>query len=206
MLNTIEIYENFTPIAKDIRGWNSNDEIFKELINKKNPKMVVEVGSWKGESAIQMAEHIKALNIDSKIICVDTWLGAEEFWTTLSNTEDRNLMFKNGYPQIYYQFLSNVVHTNNQHIITPLPLPSSIAYKVLQYHNIKADLIYIDGSHEYQDVLTDIRNYLPILNDGGILFGDDYTNTWPGVVRAVNDELGNKINVVNNNFWVYEKS
>ncbi len=205
MLNTIDVYKNFTPIKKDLRGWNSNDRIFEYLIKKINPKLIIEIGSWKGLSAIEMADHIKTLNIDSKIICIDTWLGAQEFWTTLSNTEERNLMFKNGYPQIYYQFLSNVVHTNNQNIITPLPLPSSIAYKVLEYHGIKADLIYIDGSHEYQDVLADIKNYLPILNDGGVLFGDDYNELWPGVIKAVNEELTNKFNIINN-FWIYEKN
>ena len=35
------------------------------------------------------------------------------------------------------------------------------------------DLIYIDGSHAYEDVLHDLRLSTPLLVEGGILCGDD---------------------------------
>lgn len=188
----------------DLRGWNSNDNAFETLILKVKPKTIIEVGSWKGASAINMAQICKKNNLQPQIFCVDTWLGALEFWTNLADTEERNLYFKNGYPQVYYQFLSNVIHTDTQDLITPLPLPSNIAHKVLNFHNIKADLIYIDASHEYEDVLVDIRNYRQLLDTSGIIFGDDFSNSWPGVERAVRESFNNNFYVVNNNFWVHE--
>lgn len=47
-------------------------------------------------------------------------------------------------------------------------------------------MIYIDGSHEYKDVLDDLNNYWEVLNPkGGIIFGDDWP--WDSVANAVKD-------------------
>lgn len=47
--------------------------------------------------------------------------------------------------------------------------------QVFAENSLAADLIYIDGSHEYWDVILDLTNYYPLLKDGGIMFGDDWT-------------------------------
>lgn len=199
-----QIYEDFVPMPLDLQGWNSNNKIFQDLIIQVQPKTIIEVGTWKGASAINMGNIIKKMNLQCQLYCVDTWLGAEEFWNSLKDTPERNLLLKHGYPQIYYQFLSNVVHCNLQKIILPLPLPSTIAFKVLEYNQIQADLIYIDGSHEYEDVKTDIKLYKQLLTKKGIMFGDDYNDNWPGVKKAVNESfLKERVTIVDNNYWVY---
>jgi len=53
------------------------------------------------------------------------------------------------------------------------------------------DFVYIDGNHEYEYVKSDITSYWPIVKEGGILAGHDYTQSWPGVVEAV-DEFANR--------------
>ena len=45
------------------------------------PLLLVEVGSWKGQSSVAFAKHLKQLGPDHRLVCVDTWLGAPEFWT-----------------------------------------------------------------------------------------------------------------------------
>lgn len=190
----------------DLQGWSSEFPIFEDLIKNNKPSIIIEVGTWKGASAIRMANLSKKYNLKSKIYCVDTWLGAEEFWTKLSNTPERNLLLNNGYPQIYYQFLSNVFNTNNQDIIIPIPNTSHIASIIFKYYSIKADLIYIDGSHDYKDVLSDMEDYYDLLEKNGTMFGDDMT--WESVRSAVNDftKLRNiKYELINNNFWLIKK-
>lgn len=177
----------------DIIGWNSNDPIFRDLITKIKPKTIIEVGSWHGASAINMALICKELGLDTTIYCVDTWLGAVEFYT--HPTPERDLMLKDGYPQVYYKFLDNIRKAGVESMIKPITLPSNLAHKILP----NADLIYIDGSHEYEDVKNDIIHYRQKLNNGGIIFGDDYSNTvFPGVKKAV-DEFNREI--INNWFW-----
>jgi hypothetical protein len=208
-MNTInsEIYKNLEILPEDLQGWNGDSIFFNKIIMEIKPKLVIEVGSWKGLSAINMAKTIKENKLSSKIYCVDTWLGALEFWDDLYDTPERDLLLKNGYPQIYYQFLSNVVHNNVQDIILPFPITSTIAYRFFSKKNISADVIYIDGSHEEQDVLIDIENYYKLLNDGGVIFGDDYFN-FVGVANAVNtfvNKYNLRLETVENQFWIIRK-
>jgi len=199
------IYAGILPSdSEEVQGWNSNEPIFEELIEKTRPETIIEVGTWLGGSAINMSKIIKKLNLNTKIYCVDTWLGAEEFWTRWAHTPDRDLRIKNGYPQVYFDFLSNVVKHEAQDIIIPIPNTSFIGCKILKHMEIKADLIYIDGSHEYEDVKMDIINYMDLLNPNGFMFGDDII--WEGVRKAVAESFKNNIiRLVNNNFWVYKK-
>jgi hypothetical protein len=210
MNNLINLKDiNYIPEYQlDLGGWNGNSNVFKQLIEFKKPQIIVEVGTWKGQSALNMANIIKNLNLQTKIYCIDTWLGAEEFWTWMKDTSDRNLLLKNGYPQIYYQFLSNVFHTKNQDIITPIPNTSHIGSIILKHYNINPDLIYIDASHNYNDVLSDLNDYYELLNNNGIIFGDDFGDGWPGVKNAVNDFCINNnlgYEIFENNFWIIKK-
>jgi len=198
------LYENLNLLPPDYQGWYSDSPVFNLVIEKTLPSVIVEVGTWKGASAINMADICKNKKLKTTIYCVDTWLGSEEFWVRLAHTKERDLLLKNGYPQIYYQFLSNVVHKNHQDTIIPVPNTSFIGSKILKSKNVKADLIYIDGSHEYEDVKLDISSYWDILKQNGIMFGDDYL--W--VKKAVDEYCEtNKIalRVENNHNWIIRK-
>ena len=48
------------------------------------------------------------------------------------------------------------------------------------------DLIFIDGDHLRDGVLSDINNCIPLLSEKGIVIFHDYTGSWPGVAEAVN--------------------
>ena len=50
-------------------------------------------------------------------------------------------------------------------------------------------MIFIDGSHEYQDVRTDLSMYAPLLVEGGLLVLDDHRSQFPGVVAAAREFL-----------------
>jgi len=48
-------------------------------------------------------------------------------------------------------------------------------------------LIYIDGDHKYSAVKQDLDLWYPKIQHGGFIVGDDYSNAFPGVKRAVNE-------------------
>jgi hypothetical protein len=199
------IYNNLDLLPEDLTGWNGSNKIFGQLIDEVKPRTIIEVGTWKGLSAINMGRNVKEQNLNTKIFCVDTWLGAIEFWGQLSQTPERNLLLKNGYPQIYYQFLSNVVHNKLEDYILPIPNTSENGFRYLKYLNIRAEMIYIDASHEEDDVYKDLSNYYELLENNGIMFGDDYQRSWPGVINSVNrfsKEKNIELEIIDNNFWV----
>lgn len=198
-----DVYKDIQIIPLDNRGWSGNSPIFEELIIEKQPEHIIEVGTWKGQSAITMGNCLRKLHLKSRIFCIDTWLGAIEFWTNSADSADHDLMLKNGFPQVYLQFLSNVIHHQLEDYIIPVPNTSNTSYKILQHLNIHADLIYIDASHEYEDVKQDINNYKNLLTTGGVLFGDDYSPIFPGVIKAVNECLSGEKLTINDSFWIY---
>lgn len=202
------IYENLELLPEDLSGWNGDSDTFNVLIERIKPSVIIEVGTWKGLSAIKMGKFVQKLDLSTKIYCVDTWLGAIEFWDQYAHTEDRNLMLKNGYPNVYYQFLSNVVHNKLEDVIIPFPNTSENGFRFFQRKNITANLIYIDASHEEEDVYKDINNYYNLLDNNGVIFGDDYSD-WVGVRNAVNRfayENNLKVFVVENNYWIIYKT
>lgn len=181
--NVYQQFDHFT-YPEDRSGWGGQSPAFAILIERLKPRFIIEVGSWKGASALTMAESMRNQNLDGPILCVDTWLGALEFWSDQSDPQRFGaLECRHGYPNVYYRFLANVCHANQQSRIVPFPLPSSTAALWLLRTDLRADLIYLDGSHEEEDVYQDLLDYQPLLAPGGLLFGDDWA--WSGVRAAV---------------------
>lgn len=205
-LHLSDPYIDFVPNPQSaLIGWNSDSPVFDDLIFRQKPKLIIEVGTWLGMSALNMAHILKRFgHRDTLILCVDTWLGSVEHW---ENPEFfGQLKLKNGYPAFYYEFLSNVVKYGFEETILPLPMTSTIAAKFLKSKGIQADLIYIDGSHDFEDVALDLAHYWRLLRPGGVLFGDDFG--MPGVEKAVLD-FSAKVDlpfcVCPPNKWAFEK-
>ncbi|MEJ0017019.1 MAG: CmcI family methyltransferase [Acetobacteraceae bacterium] len=180
-------YADYAPtLPRDLQGWDSENSVFKSIISEVKPKLIVEVGTWKGASAIHMAKLCRQLGLSTEIVCVDTWLGNWQHWARKDGVGSRvDLRLKNGFPGLYHQFLSNVVHENMQDIITPLPLTGIAGARLFAAYKLKPQVIYIDGDHEYESAISDLRGWLPQLADGGVLIGDDYK--FPGVERAAQE-------------------
>ena len=87
--------------------------------------------------------------------------------------------------------------------ITPIPTTSRIAARLIAQYGVKADLIYIDASHLYEDVQADLREYWPLVAPDGVLCGDDWT--WADVRRAVEDfaaERALAVHVEHPQWWI----
>jgi hypothetical protein len=63
-----------------VNGWGFHSPFFQNLIDQIDPDMIVEVGSWKGLSAINMGKMLLKKKSCFQIICVDTWLGTTTAW------------------------------------------------------------------------------------------------------------------------------
>jgi hypothetical protein len=88
--------------------------------------------------------------------------------------------------------MSNVTELGHDDVITPLPLTGTAGAKLFTSYDLHPDVVYIDGDHEYESVVMDLRMWLERLSETGALIGDDYG--WPGVRRAVNEILADAQN------------
>lgn len=150
----------------DDQGWYDNRRAMKKVLREKNIKTVVEVGCWLGKSTRHIAQMIPN---DGKVYAVDHWLGSSE------HQQNSKL------PQLYQQFLSNIIHAKLTHKVIPIRMASVDAEKFLK--DLRPDLIYIDASHEMEAVYQDLVIWYPHVKGTGILCGDDFA--WPGVREAV---------------------
>ena len=187
LLHDVSPYEGFDPdeYPSDLQGWGSDDPIFRDLIAAVRPKIIVEVGTWKGASAIHMARIARELGLDTRIICVDTWLGSPEHFLAKEPGWRESLLIKNGFPSFYFTFLGNVVRAGLQDQIIPLANTSENGAFILRELGVRPDLVYIDAAHEEEPALRDFRLYWDLLAADGVLLGDDYMG-WEGVTRAAN--------------------
>jgi predicted O-methyltransferase YrrM len=160
--------------------------VLTRLVEELRPRLVVEVGSWKGWTAIEIASQLRRMELDAAVVCVDTWLGSVEHWDGSAPSWDVRPLLKHGYPTLYFQFLANVMHKGCSDLIVPLPNTSANAAKLLARHRVSADLVYIDASHEEEDVYRDLCDYWRLLRPGGVMAGDDWHARWYGVICAVN--------------------
>lgn len=146
--------------------------------------LIVEVGSWLGGSSLIMSRELKRKNnIHTDIICIDTWDGSLVHW--LDPNFRKVMKMKNGRPTLYEQFVKNVLYNKVEDYIIPFSVSSNDGAKYLVAKGIKSDIVFIDASHEEEDVYNDIIHHWQHLRSGGIMFGDDYEPAYPGVQNAV---------------------
>lgn len=153
--------------------WFTYPNLYSEMVqNAKDGSKFVEVGAWKGRSASFMAVEI--LNSQKRILfdVVDTWKGSAEHM-------GQPILQNDG---LYFEFLKNIEPVNE--VIKPIRMPSLEAAQ--NYPDNSLDFVFIDASHEYEDVIADLAAWYPKVKIGGVLAGHDYP-TWEGVTRAVND-------------------
>src|SRR5437868_3698464 len=136
-----------------------------------------------------MAKEMRKHDLEGVIVAVDTWLGGWDHWC--QDQWHHHLCFSNGRPQLYNQFVANIVSSDVSRFVVPLPLDSGNAAVVLRKLGILADTIHLDAAHDYDSVARDLRAWWPVLRPGGLFIGDDYFadgKTWPEV-RAATDEF-----------------
>lgn len=70
--------------------------------------------------------------------------------------------------------------------------------EAIPYLPAKVDFVFIDGNHDYDYVIKDLRMYEPLVKKGGIMAAHDF-NTGPGVAIAEHVKKYNR-NIVHEDF------
>lgn len=169
-----------------IEGFLSEKEgewLFKTSAGLPAKSTIVEVGSFKGKSTSCLA--LGSIFSRNEIYAVDTFEGNDSDFVKSSSTGE---VFKNGFLE---EFRKNINFLNfDKQIRIKQGLSSGIAKK----WNKKIDFIFIDASHEFEDVVSDFNNFYPFVKDGGIMAFHDVNKGWPGPYKAWNSVVSKKLN------------
>lgn len=160
------------PELQDLpHGWFNHGPQVLALLEQHRPKVVVELGSWLGASAIAMARSVRRWG--GTVTCVDTWAGE-------LNDDGGSPAGKS--PLMILSCARAMVEAGVSANVRLVPAPTlEAAYWWTQ----PIDFLYVDADHSYKGTLHDLKLWVPHVTRGGLIAGDDYDHPrYPGVKAA----------------------
>lgn len=159
------------------QGWFHHGELILALLEQYRPKVCVELGSWRGASAIAMARVLRQWN--GTLTCVDTWTG--DAFKGGMGYEGR---LPSSHPEMVGECAANLVTAGVAASVRMIVAPT---VEAATWWTEPIDFLYVDADHEYPSVLSDLDAWVPHVKPGGVITGDDYGNpSFPGVKLAWN--------------------
>lgn len=128
---------------------------WRRLCNKYKPASILEIGSFEGRSTKFWFEQPSIVTVT----CIDTWQGSEEH-VDLDISEIEKRFDKN------HSWRSNLIKKKGK--------SADVLADMQEEYANSFELIYVDGSHDPRDVLTDAVLAFRLLKPGGIMIFDDY--------------------------------
>ena len=180
------------------KWFNHNHVKYMNRYLNDNTKTILELGSWVGYSTRWFCEKCPKANI----LCIDHWKGSAEHSNFTNDQLD----------SLYDAFVLSMWDYRNQ--IIPIRMNTINGIKEVYDSGLskEVEVIYIDASHQYEDVIVDIElcfNLFP----NAILVGDDYnwrnpTQNNRRTVKEAVEYFSKKHNVSYNNnrhLWSLER-
>ena len=131
---------------------------------------ILEIGSWAGASAVTWARALQNLKRKGRVTCVDSWQPYfQESIDFEAHYKEMNEAARSG--KVLKLFLHNIKAANVSHLVNYIVGNARSALPVLP--GGKFDVVYIDGSHVYENVRADIQDAKRLVRDRGIICGDD---------------------------------
>ena len=154
-----EFDERVKPLIADVPGWLTDEEgeaLYDLAKRCTGCGVIVEIGSWKGKSTICLGLGSRA-GAGARIFAID--------------------------PHADYRFgdfKANVERAGVADLVTPI---ASLSQPAADDFDKPIELLFVDGSHEYELVLEDFEKWVPKVVDGGwVAFHD---TTWTAGPRKV---------------------
>ena len=154
-----EFHDRVKPLLTGVPGWLTDEEgeALYELAKRCTGRgAIVEIGSWKGKSTICLGLGSRAGN-GVRIVAIDP------------HTDYR-----------FGDFKANIERAAIADLVTPVP---ALSHAAADDFREPIELLFVDGSHEEEDVRADFDQWVPKVVDGGwVAFHD---TTWTAGPRRV---------------------
>lgn len=123
--------------------------------------LFVEIGAWKGRSTALLVEVAQRLAVPARVVSIDPHM--RDTWGEFQETVKRFDLEARG-----------------------LEVHRAMSHAVGSSWSRPISFLWVDGSHEYPDVVHDIADFTPHVMPGAyVLFDDAARGYFPGVERAL---------------------
>ncbi len=176
-----------------IPHWFNYEHVFRNIVAwGKDGYKFLEIGVWRGASSAYMGVEI--INSGKKI----TFDAVDSFAPSKELNEEALL----GVEEMAIKNLKPLTDVGVVNLIKGYSLDV-----VKNYEDESLDFVFIDGSHDYDDVKDDILAWLPKVKKTGIIGGHDYgkkDDNACGVQQAVDEIFGKEnITVHESTSWIF---
>lgn len=153
--------------------WFGGSEIRRYISNFVDPNKkntILEIGSFEGQSSCYFSD-VFLNHPESSLDCVDPFDLNDKTTPLTNDTKER--------------FLKNIRNSANFTKITFYQQYSTDFFK----NSKKYNFIYIDGSHELDQIRIDMTECWKLLEEGGIMWMDDYRGADGFSIKMCMDEV-----------------
>lgn len=162
-----------------------NFNMILEALNPYRKLSILEIGSFEGASSVFIADTL-LLHPMSKLICVDPFCTDDISTPVYSTTEGVFLDNISKSPQV-----DKIIHKK------------MFGLEFYKGNQEMFDFIYIDGSHELDDITIDFNNCLDIIKPSGIIWMDDYRQQQiKPHIDALYENNKNKLKMIYQNYQI----
>lgn len=165
-MNSLEILNKlfrFTTIpTEEPRGDTVHLQLLYCFVRMLKPEICVEIGSQRGYSAAWIGQGLEDNGL-GHLTCIDPFIGCGE---------GKEPVFRETILNMGLKYRVDLVVGKSQDVL----------HRVLS----EIDFLLIDGGHTKEACALDIKNYVPKVSSGGIVFFHDYRSC-PGVKEAINE-------------------
>lgn len=157
--------------------------------------IIVEIGSYKGQSGAYLASSTKEGVIT---YLIDLWDVSKKDFVS---PENHYAMSSVKYMDFAIEKLIELDLYKKMVLKRGLSIEHSASWKK------PIDLLFIDGDHSYEGVKSDYEAWSPFVKVGGVIAFHDYMKRWPGVVRLVDEIAGKQLKFMRlqDRIWTGEK-
>jgi predicted O-methyltransferase YrrM len=157
------VYHLIEPIPGFLKSPMQEQWFFNAARKSPADATIVEIGSFQGRSTVSFA--LGCIGSKKKIYAIDLF-------------EGDNNMYGSG--DFLTSFKNNLKNAGVEEYVIPVKKHS---LEVAATWTLPIDVLFIDGSHEYEDVKADFEAFYPHVKKGGTIAFHDIKGKWVGVIK-----------------------
>lgn len=178
-------FDDIWPAIDGVKGYlvpGQERWLYHAVQNLPDDATIVEIGSYMGRSTTAMAFACRGSK--RQIFAIDTFAGNESDFVKGKNNVDWE---GGGYLEV---FKENLRTNDLLGFVTPV---QAYSFEAGKKWNEPIDFLFVDGSHEFEDVLQDFELFFPHVKPGGVVAFHDVLPEWDGPSRAWNEVIRRQV-------------
>lgn len=159
---------------------------------------LVELGSFAGESTAVFARFA------ARVYAIDPWDDSYSKTVVAGCADPRIVEYLKDVPVPSMSEIEAIFDKRTGIFDNVVKIKDTAENALRRFPDRSVDVVYIDSIHTYRMVKRQIAGWRGKVRPGGVLSGHDFAaDTWPGVVRAVEEMIGKPDHLYPDTSWAW---